>query len=80
MTPYDKYQHITFERGGDGVLTVTLNRPEALNATDEMLHRELSWLFADIARDKATRAVVLTGAGKAFCASGFNHRRREESV
>ena len=70
MTPYDRYQHITFERSADGVLTVTLNRPEALNATDEMLHRELSWVFADIARDKATRAVVLTGAGKAFCAGG----------
>ncbi len=43
MTPYDRYQHITFDRSDDGVLTVTLNRPEALNATDEMLHRELSW-------------------------------------
>ena len=70
MTHYGKYQHITFDRSDDGVLTVTLNRPEALNAADEMLHRELSWVFADIARDKATRAVVLTGAGKAFCAGG----------
>ena len=66
---YDGYQHIKFERVG-GVLTVTLNRPDALNATNELLHRELSRVFADIARDKATRAVVLTGAGKAFCAGG----------
>ena len=70
MTPYNRYQHITFERSGDGVLTVTLNRPEVLNATDEMLHRELSWVFTDIARDKATRAVVLTGAGQGVCAGG----------
>ena len=47
-------------------MTATLNRPEALNATDEMLHRELSSVFANIARDKATWAVVLTGAGKAL--------------
>ena len=51
MRAYEKYQHIAFERSG-GVLQVTLNRPEALNATDELLHRELSWVFADIARDK----------------------------
>ena len=69
MTAYEKYRHVAFARSG-GVLTVTLNRPEALNATDELLHRELSWVFADIARDKETRAVVLTGAGKAFCAGG----------
>ena len=49
---YDGYQHIKF--GRTGVLTVTLNRPDALNATDELLHRELSRVFADIARDKAT--------------------------
>ncbi len=66
---YIDYQYITFERN-DGVLTVTLNRPEALNATNERLHRELSRVFADIAQDKATRAVVLTAAGKAFCAGG----------
>jgi enoyl-CoA hydratase len=66
---YHNYQHIAFERT-DGVLTVTINRPEALNATNERLHKELSRVFADIAQDKATRAVVLTGAGKAFCAGG----------
>ncbi len=66
---YENYQHITFERV-QGVLTVTLNRPEALNATDEQLHKELSRVFADIAQDKETRAVILTGAGKAFCAGG----------
>lgn len=66
---YQDYNNIRFERV-DGVLTVTLDRPEALNATDENLHKELSRVFADIAQDKETRAVVLTGAGKAFCAGG----------
>ncbi len=66
---YENYEHILFERV-DGVLTVTLNRPEARNATNERLHKELSRVFADIAQDKATRAVILTGAGSAFCAGG----------
>ncbi len=66
---YENYENITFDRS-QGVLTVTLNRPGALNATDERLHRELSQVFADIAQDKETRAVVLTGAGSAFCAGG----------
>ena len=66
---YADYSNIDFERVA-GVLTVTLNRPDALNATDERLHRELSRVFADIAQDKQTRAVILTGAGKAFCAGG----------
>ena len=66
---YENYENISFDRT-EGVLTVTLNRPNALNATDEHLHRELSQVFADIAQDKETRAVILTGAGSAFCAGG----------
>ena len=66
---YENYEDIIFERTG-GVLAVTLNRPEARNATDERLHKELSRVFADIARDRETRAVILTGAGTAFCAGG----------
>ena len=66
---YENYENITFDRV-DSVLTVTLNRPNALNATDERLHKELSSVFADIAQDKETRAVILTGAGAAFCAGG----------
>ncbi len=66
---YENYQNISFVRV-DGILTVTLNRPDALNATDERLHWELSRVFADIARDRETRAVILTGAGQAFCAGG----------
>ena len=66
---YENYENISFDRV-ERVLTVTLNRPDALNATDEQLHKELSRVFADIAQDKETRAVILTGAGKAFCAGG----------
>lgn len=52
----------------DGVATVTLNRPDAMNATNDQLYRELSGLIREIEADDAIGAVVLTGAGRAFCA------------
>lgn len=66
---FGHYKTIAFERQGR-VLRVTLNRPETLNAVDDELHRELSTVFDLINRDTATDVVVLTGAGKAFCAGG----------
>jgi len=52
----------------DGVATFTLNRPEALNALNAQLRRELLTAFKAIARDQAVRSVVITGAGRGFCA------------
>ena len=52
----------------DAVGTITLNRPEALNSTHDTLYRELGGLIRDIAADPAVGAVVLTGAGRGFCA------------
>jgi 2-(1,2-epoxy-1,2-dihydrophenyl)acetyl-CoA isomerase len=52
----------------DGVATLTLNRPDALNALNSQLRRELLAAIKAAARDEATRAVVLTGAGRGFCA------------
>lgn len=49
---------------------VTLNRPEALNATNEALHRSLVEVWRFLAQDAEARAVVLTGAGRAFSAGG----------
>ena len=51
-----------------GVATFTLNRPEALNALNAQLRRELLAAFRAIARDEAVRSVVITGAGRGFCA------------
>jgi enoyl-CoA hydratase len=56
--------------GDDGVLVVTLNRPEALNSANEQLHGALATLWSDLAGKPDVRAVVLTGAGKAFSAGG----------
>ena len=53
-----------------GVATVTLNRPEALNAFSTAMQRELAALLPALAADAAVRCVILTGAGRAFCAGG----------
>jgi 2-(1,2-epoxy-1,2-dihydrophenyl)acetyl-CoA isomerase len=52
----------------EGVATLTLNRPEALNATNDALYRELSALLTQIRDDPAVGCVILTGAGRGFCA------------
>ena len=52
----------------EGVTRITLNRPERLNAMNAALIAELHDALADIAADRACRVVVLTGAGRGFCA------------
>jgi 2-(1,2-epoxy-1,2-dihydrophenyl)acetyl-CoA isomerase len=61
----------------DGVLTVTLDRPDALNALTIPLKEALLAAFVGAATDADVRAVVLTGAGRAFCA-GQDLRERLE--
>ena len=64
------YETITFERRG-AVGLVTLNRPERLNAINGRMIDELNALLDAVERDEAVRALVVTGAGRAFC-SGFD--------
>ncbi len=52
------------------VRLVTLNRPEALNAADDRLHGELATIWRELDADPEARAVVITGAGRAFCGGG----------
>src|SRR5258705_7907594 len=56
-----------------GVATITLNRPERLNALTFEVYRELTDTFAALAKQKDVRVVVITGAGKAFCSGGDVH-------
>lgn len=49
------------------VCTVTLNRPDAMNAIDERVTKELQKALKEISRDKTVRCLLLTGAGRAFC-------------
>ena len=66
---YANYETLSFSQSG-AVLTVRLNRPQALNAVSATLHTELSRVFAEIAADASVDAVVLTGEGRAFSAGG----------
>src|SRR2546422_7158126 len=54
----------------DGVATITLNRPDAFNALTLGLGRELFHAALEVDEDPSVRCVVVTGAGKAFCAGG----------
>jgi 2-(1,2-epoxy-1,2-dihydrophenyl)acetyl-CoA isomerase len=58
---------VLYESGG-GVATITLNRPETRNAIDDALLKGARAAFERARDDEAVRAVVLTGAGKGFCA------------
>ncbi len=67
--PAENHQFIlTSER--NGILTVTLNRPEVRNAISDDMRAELITAFERAAADKTVRAVILTGAGKGFCSGG----------
>ena len=52
----------------DGIATLTLNRPEVLNAFNDLMAEEVLAALKQVARDSAARVLVLTGAGKGFCA------------
>ena len=51
----------------DGIATVTLDRQEKMNALSEEMYADMTRIFEDVQADEAVRAVILTGAGKAFC-------------
>jgi enoyl-CoA hydratase len=67
---YADFRHLTFESKPNGVLLVTINRPEVLNAANARLHWEFTQIWPTVDADPHTRAVVVTGAGKAFSAGG----------
>ena len=59
---------ILFEQTPDGVVTLTLNRPDALNAFSFPMYEELISVLEKLRHDASARVVILTGAGRAFCA------------
>jgi 2-(1,2-epoxy-1,2-dihydrophenyl)acetyl-CoA isomerase len=63
------YQTLCSERAG-AVTTITLNRPDARNALDLVMRRELLAALDEIEADEAARVVILTGAGGHFCSGG----------
>ena len=69
MIDYSIYQDLLVEKD-NGVMTVTLNVPEAMNAFTPGLHNAMSRIWSDIHDDPEVDVVVLTGAGRAFSAGG----------
>ncbi|WP_112324017.1 crotonase/enoyl-CoA hydratase family protein [Oceanibium sediminis] len=64
------YNTLDLHRDARGVATLTLNRPDKRNAMSAEMIAELADAAAALGADRAVRAVVLSGAGKAFCAGG----------
>jgi 2-(1,2-epoxy-1,2-dihydrophenyl)acetyl-CoA isomerase len=64
-----RHETITLDTAA-GVATVTLNRPDAFNALNLTLGRELLSVVIELDEDPAVRCIVVTGAGKAFCGGG----------
>ena len=62
-----KYETIILEKK-ETIATITLNRPEKLNALNPKMQEELMDVFAAVEQDNAVRVVIITGAGRAFCA------------
>lgn len=61
-----EYQTIVLEKK-DNISTLTLNRPEKLNALSPQMMAELVHALRDVSRDNETRVLVITGAGRGFC-------------
>jgi enoyl-CoA hydratase/carnithine racemase len=61
------YRHIDYQVG-EGVATITLDRPDRLNAFTPTMQRELCAALDDVDADPGVRAVIVTGRGRAFCA------------
>jgi enoyl-CoA hydratase/carnithine racemase len=63
------YEHILVSEN-EGITTITLNRPDKLNAFIGHMRRDLAEALEDAGSDRSVRVVVITGAGRAFCAGG----------
>ncbi len=67
MQDYTAYETLAIDARADGVVVVTLNRPDRLNAFDGVMRAEIRRMLKQIRDDDDARAMVLTGAGRAFC-------------
>jgi len=72
------YEQILFDAGAahGGIATVTLNRPDRLNAWTPVMEREVRDAMQRLSADEAVRAVILTGAGRGFCAGADLGQRK----
>ncbi len=68
------YETIISEVNDGGVRTIALNRPDSLNAMNRQLIDDVAQAFDDANSDPATRVIIFTGAGRAFCAGDDRHQ------
>ena len=66
---YSDYEFLKVEIK-DRIATLTLNRPDALNAVTSRMHHELEQVWIDLRGERDVNAILFTGAGRAFCAGG----------
>ncbi len=66
---YEGYKYLIIEKN-EGIIVITFNRPDTRNALFRPMHREVEDVFAEVAEDGEVKAIVLTGAGRAFSAGG----------
>ncbi|MGO9604240.1 MAG: enoyl-CoA hydratase/isomerase family protein [Candidatus Binataceae bacterium] len=66
---YSEYEFLKVEVA-ERVATITINRPDSLNAVHNAMHHELEQIWIDVRADQDVNAIILTGAGRAFCAGG----------
>ncbi|HVN27604.1 MAG TPA: enoyl-CoA hydratase-related protein [Candidatus Binataceae bacterium] len=66
---YSDYEFLKVDVA-DRVATITINRPDSLNAVNNEVHHELEQIWIDVRADHDVNAIILTGAGRAFCAGG----------
>lgn len=67
---YSQYSFLTVEKAANGVATVTMNDPDKLNSVGPENHKELEYIWIDLAKDEEIKTIVFTGAGRAFSAGG----------
>ena len=73
----EAFETLLTDNPGDGVLVVTLNRPDAGNSLSSKMAQELLALWRDLAEPGATRAIVLTGAGDRIFCAGADLKERD---
>lgn len=69
----EQYETVLSTIDGHGVRTIALNRPKSLNAMNRQLIHDVARAFDDANADDMTRAIIFTGAGRAFCAGDDRH-------
>jgi len=82
VNDYSEFPALTVEpAGADGdVFVVSINRPDRLNAVDPETHRQIGRIWRVLDRDRDCRVIVITGAGRAFCAGMDYKKERNEQA